>query len=77
MGQNINEWGRMMTSSFAPWLGETATLRLITGDFREPLRGIILAESPDSARMRSGHGWEIDVYKSDDHGCGARQRSRY
>jgi hypothetical protein len=64
MGQNINDGGRIMTSSFAPWLGKTVTFRLITGESRVPLRGFILAESPDSVRMRIGNGWEINVYKS-------------
>jgi len=54
----------MMIVSFAQWFGKMVTLRLITGELRVPLRGIILAESVDAIRMRIGGGWDIDVYKS-------------
>ena len=53
-----------MVSSFAPWFGKTVTLRLITGESRVPLRGIIVAESGGAIRFRIGEGWDIDVYKS-------------
>ena len=53
-----------MVSSFAPWFGKTVTLRLITGESRVPLHGIIVAESGGAIRFRIGEGWDIDVYKS-------------
>lgn len=53
-----------MMESFAPWFGQTVTLRLITGELRVPLRGIILNESAYAVRMRVGGSWDIDVYKS-------------
>jgi hypothetical protein len=53
-----------MVSSFAPWFRKTVTLRLITGESRVPLRGIIVAESGGAIRFRIGEGWDIDVYKS-------------
>ena len=53
-----------MVSSFAPWFGQTVTLRLITGESREPLRGIIVAESGGAIRFRIGAGWDIDIYKT-------------
>ena len=53
-----------MVSSFAPWFGKTVALRLITGESRVPLRGIIVAESGGAIRFRIGEGWDIDIYKS-------------
>jgi hypothetical protein len=53
-----------MMESLAPWFGQTVTLRLIIGELRVPLRGIILNESAYAVRMRVGGGWDIDVYKS-------------
>jgi hypothetical protein len=53
-----------MVSSFAPWFGQTVTLRLITGESRVPLRGIIVAESGGAIRFRIGAGWDIDIYKT-------------
>jgi hypothetical protein len=53
-----------MVSSFVPWFGKTVTLRLITGESRVPLRGIIVAESGGAIRFRIGEGWDIDIYKS-------------
>jgi hypothetical protein len=54
----------MMVSSFEPWFGKTVVLRLISGETRVPLRGIIVAESGGAVRFRIGGGWDIDVYKS-------------
>ena len=53
-----------MVSSFEPWFGKTVVLRLVTGETRVPLRGIIIAESGGAVRFRIGGGWDIDVYKS-------------
>ena len=53
-----------MVSSFEQWYGKTVILRLITGETRVPLRGIIVAESGGAVRFRIGAGWDIDVYKS-------------
>jgi hypothetical protein len=53
-----------MVSSFEPWFGKTVVLRLITGETRVPLRGIIVAESGGAVRFRIEGGWDIDVYKS-------------
>ena len=53
-----------MVSSFEQWHGKTVVLRLITGETRVPLRGVILAESGGAVRLRIEGGWEIDVYKS-------------
>jgi hypothetical protein len=53
-----------MVSSFEQWYGKTVILRLITGETRVPLRGIIVAESGGAVRFRIGGGWGIDVYKS-------------
>ena len=53
-----------MVSSFVPWFGKTVTLRLITGESRVPLRGIIVAESGGAIRFRIGVGWDIDIYKT-------------
>jgi hypothetical protein len=52
-----------MVSSFEQWFGKTVVLKLITGEARVPLRGIIIAESGDAVRFRIPGGWEIDVYK--------------
>ena len=54
----------MMVSSFEQWYGKTVVLRLITGETRVPLRGIIVAESGGAVRFRIGGGWDIDIYKS-------------
>ena len=53
-----------MVSSFEPWFGKTVVLRLITGETRVPLRGIIVAESGSAVRFRIEGGWDIGVYKS-------------
>ena len=53
-----------MVSSFEQWYGKTVVLRLITGETRVPLHGIIIAESGGAVRFRITGGWEIDVYKS-------------
>ena len=54
-----------MVSSFAPWFGKTVILRLVKGELRVPLRGIIVAESGGAVRFRIGGSWDIDVYKSE------------
>jgi hypothetical protein len=54
----------IMVSSFEPWFGKTVVLRLITGETRVPLRGIIVAESGGAVRFRIGGSWDIAVYKS-------------
>jgi len=53
-----------MVSSFEPWFGKMVVLRLVTGETRVPLRGIIVAESGAAVRFRIGGGWDIPVYKS-------------
>ena len=53
-----------MVSSFEQWHGKTVVLRLITGETRVPLRGVILAESGGAVRFRIEGGWDIDIYKS-------------
>lgn len=53
-----------MISSFEQWFGKTVVLKLMTGEARVPLRGIIIAESGDAVRFRIRGGWEFDVYKS-------------
>jgi hypothetical protein len=54
----------MIAGSFEPWFGKTVVLRLITGETRVPLCGIIVAESGGAIRLRIEGGWDIDVYKS-------------
>ena len=54
-----------MVSSFAPWFGKTVILRLVNGELRVPLRGIIVAESGGAVRFRIGGSWDINVYKSE------------
>jgi hypothetical protein len=54
----------MIAGSFEPWFGKTVVLRLITGETRVPLRGIIVGESGRAVRFRIEGGWDIDVNKS-------------
>ena len=53
-----------MVSSFEQWFGKTVVLKLITGETRVPLRGIIIVLFGGAVRFRITGGWEFDVYKS-------------
>jgi hypothetical protein len=53
-----------MPSAYATWLGHTVILQVGGGDFRVPLRGVILGESDQAIRFRIGECWDIDIFKT-------------
>lgn len=52
-----------LRSAFATWVGQTVILQVAVGEFRVPLRGVILDESDAAIRFRVGECWEIDIFK--------------
>jgi hypothetical protein len=53
-----------LPSAFAVWVGQTVILQVAAGEFRVPLRGVIVAESDAMLRFRLGEHWDIDIFKS-------------
>lgn len=54
----------ILPSAFAAWVGQTVILQVAAGEFRVPLRGVIVSESDATLRFRIGECWDIEIFKS-------------
>jgi hypothetical protein len=51
-------------NAYAVWVGQPVVLQVAAGDFKVPLRGMILGETDEVIRFRVEQAWDIDIYKS-------------
>jgi len=53
-----------MDGGYAIWMGQPVVLRVVVGNIRVPLRGLLLGETSESVRLRIADSWDVDIYKS-------------
>lgn len=52
-----------MDSIFASWIGRLVILRVVLGDSRIGVRGMLVKDGPNTLKMRVSEGLDIDIYK--------------
>jgi hypothetical protein len=55
---------RQLENAYTSWMGQLVVLQVSIGDLKVPLRGTMVSESKEAVRMRTGEGWDIDVFKT-------------